>query len=75
MFNDGFSQVMLITSFILICQKEVVRVYDLKIFSITKLFTVSISVEMFKSMRLEVKTSGFLIISGGIERDQWHEMG
>ena len=75
MFNDGFSQVMLITSFILICQKEVVRVYDLKIFSITKLFTVSISVEMFKSMRLEVKTSGFLIISGGIERDQWHETG
>ena len=75
MFNDGFSQVMLITSFILICQKEVVRVYDLKIFSITKLFTVSISVEMFKSMKLEVKTSGFLIISGGIERDQWHETG
>ena len=75
MFNDGFSPVMLITSFILICQKEVARVYDLKIFSITKLFTVSISVEMFKSMRLDVKTSGFLIISGGIERDQWHEMG
>ena len=75
MFNDGFSPVMLSTSFILICQKEVARVYDLKIFSITKLFTVSISVEMFKSMRLEVKTSGFLIISGGIERDQWHEMG
>ena len=33
------------------------------------------AIDSFYSPGKHQKTSGFLMFSGGIEKDQWHEMG